>query len=109
MSKLIVYLGDNPECIEGFSESCSRSVLGALHIKPRKPTTVTDSEYQHILESRPDLKGKIRVVADKPDEKLAAKAEGAPAEAAQAGTADVQVEKTEGKKDVAEQAAKAKK
>lgn len=105
MSKLIVYFGDNPECIEGFSASCSRSVQGALHIKPRKPTTVTDDEYQHILASRIDLKGKIRVVADKPDEKLAAKAEGAPTEAqAEAG---VQVEKSEAPKDVvADEAAK---
>lgn len=99
MSKLIVYIGDNPECIEGFSASCSRSVLGALHLKPRKPMTVTDDEHQHIMASRTDLKGKIRVVADKPDEKPAVKAEGAPVEVAKAAEADVPVEKSEIKKD----------
>lgn len=89
MSKLIVYFGDNPECIEGFSKSCSRSVDGALHLKPRKPMTVTDDEYKHITESRADLKGKIRVVADKPDQSE----KGKPAEAAKAVEASDPVEK----------------
>lgn len=100
MSKLIVYLGDNPECIEGFSASCSRSVQGALHIKPRKPMTVTDDEYQHIMASRADLKTKIRVVADKPDDKPEAKADGAApvADAAKAApVASGQAEKSEAK------------
>lgn len=103
MSKLIVYLGDNPECIEGFSASCSRSVQGALHVKPRKPMTVTDDEYQHMLASRPDLKTKIRVVADKPDQPEA-KADSAPAaEPAKAETvAGGQVEKPEAKPEVKE-------
>jgi len=67
MSKLIVYTGDNPQCIEGFSDSCNRSCQGALHLRKGKPVTVTDDEFAFIKSNRSDLASKIRVVADKPD------------------------------------------
>lgn len=67
MSKLVVYFGDNPACVEGFSESCKRSNAGALYLYPKKQKTITDDEFKHIQESRKDLMGKIRMIADKPD------------------------------------------
>ena len=41
--------------VEGFPEKAKRSVKGALHLRPRATITVTDDEYAHIKEKRPDL------------------------------------------------------
>lgn len=64
MKKLIVYYGDSPVCVEGFSESCKRSVKGAIHILPRKSVTVTEDEYQHILAKYDWMKSKMKVIAE---------------------------------------------
>lgn len=63
MKKLIVYHGDSPVCVEGFAKECKRSVEGALHLHPGKPKTVTDEEYQHILDKYEWMKPKLKVVA----------------------------------------------
>lgn len=51
MKKLIVYYGDSPVYVEGFSKDCARSCKGSLHIRPRRPITVTDGEYDHITDA----------------------------------------------------------
>ncbi len=82
MKKLIVYFGDNPVCVEGFSSDCQRSVEGALHVHPRKPITVTDGEYRHMLGAHPEMHSKLKVVAEVKPEASKAEAEaGSPAEA----------------------------
>lgn len=75
MSKLIVYYGDQPESVEGFSDSCKRSCQGALHLQPRKPKTVSDDEFEHIKTARGDVFSKIRKLAEKPDGSAEQKAE----------------------------------
>lgn len=67
MKKLIQYSGDSPVYAEGFSENCKRSCKGAIHILPRKPITVTDDEYAHIMKNK-DLASKLKVLAEMKDD-----------------------------------------
>ena len=64
MKKLICYYGDSPVHVEGFSKDCARSCEGSLHILPRKHKTVTDGEYQHILEKYSWMKSKLKVISE---------------------------------------------
>lgn len=58
MKNLIVYYGDSPEYVEGFPKNCKRSCQGSLHLLPRKPTTVTSDEYEHIKKFHKHLRVK---------------------------------------------------
>ena len=72
MKKLVVYYGDSPVCVEGFSKDCQRSVEGSIHILPGKPKTVTDDEFKHIEKEYAWMKPKLRVVANLTAEQVAA-------------------------------------
>ena len=50
MKKLIVYYGDSPVYVEGFPKECKRTCKGSLHIRPKRPKTVTDEEYKYITD-----------------------------------------------------------
>ena len=64
MKKLIVYYGDTPQCVEGFAENCKRSCKGALHILPRKSTTITNDEFEHIKKSYKFMMKGLRVISE---------------------------------------------
>lgn len=63
MKKLIVYRGDAPICVEGFSKDCKRSCQGSLHLYPRKSTTVTDGELLHIKDAYSSVFSAIQVLS----------------------------------------------
>lgn len=62
MKKLIVYHGDSPVYVEGFSKDCKRSRDGSVHILPGKPLTVTDDEFDYIKKTYSWMK--IKVIAE---------------------------------------------
>ena len=86
MKKLIVYYGDSPVYVEGFNEDCKRSCKGSLHIRPRRPITVTDDEYEHITDEKgkyASMKRWVKVISvmKEGDERLKVKGEGVSKEA----------------------------
>lgn len=61
---LIVYYGDAPECVEGFSKDCKRSCKGAIHLNPGRQVTVTEDELKHIKERHKHCLPKLRVISE---------------------------------------------
>lgn len=62
---LIVYYGDAPECVEGFSQSAERSCKGALHVAPGRKLTVTEDELSHMKEHCKHMLPKLRILSVK--------------------------------------------
>lgn len=60
---LIVYYGNTPECVEGFSKDCKRSCKGALHLNPSRKLTITDDEYEHIKSDYKHVLPKLRLIS----------------------------------------------
>lgn len=67
MKKLIVYHGDSPVYVEGFSKDCKRSRDGSVHIIPGKPLTVTDDEFDFIKSKYSWMK--VKVIAEVKEKK----------------------------------------
>ena len=63
MKLLVLYFGDGPVYIEGFSKECERSCKGALHLLPKKNTSITKDEYEHIKKCYKHILPKLKVMA----------------------------------------------
>jgi len=61
---LMVYYGDAPECVEGFSKECKRSCKGALHVNPGRQMTVTEGELEYIKGHKKHMLAKLRVISE---------------------------------------------
>jgi len=61
---LVIYQGQQPECIEGFPDDTERSCVGALHLLSRRPKEITDDEYAYIIANREDVGKKLVKVRD---------------------------------------------
>ena len=61
---LVIYFGDTPVCVEGFSKECKRSCEGALHLLPRKQRSITEDECAHIKKSYKHILRKFRVISE---------------------------------------------
>lgn len=68
---LIVYYGDAPECVEGFSQTAKRSCKGALHVAPGRKLTVTEDELSHMKEHHKHMLPKLRILSEKSEAKKA--------------------------------------
>ena len=77
MIKLLVPPGLPPFQISDFGKEVERTLKGALHFTPNSVRTISDSEWEWIQRTRPELAAKLRVlklrkaavpppVADKP-------------------------------------------
>ena len=92
---LIIYYGDAPECVEGFSKECARMKKGALHIKPGRQMTVTGDELKHIKTDKKcaHIVPKLRILGEKKD---------APKNKEEASNSSKSESKDESKKDKSE-------
>lgn len=68
MKMLIVYYGDSPQYVEGFSPTCKRSCVGSLHLLPRRPLTVTEDEYEHLKARYPQLTRSVKIISKTAEE-----------------------------------------
>ena len=68
MKMLIVYYGDSPHYVEGFSPVCKRSGVGSLHLLPRRPMTITADEYEHLKVRYPQLARSVKIVSKTADD-----------------------------------------
>ena len=62
--KLVKYIGQSPECIEGFPEDTERSKEGALYLRPGQTKQLTDDEYAYIKAHRKDLSKDVIVLRE---------------------------------------------
>lgn len=52
----IQFLGMSPVDVDGFPKSVERTLKGALHLKPNRVYSISEGEFAHVKEIRPDLK-----------------------------------------------------
>lgn len=70
MKYLLVYYGDTPLFVEGFSGKCERSCTGSLHLLPRRPVTVTEDELTHLKVHYPHLIKFIKIISQTDDQPI---------------------------------------